>query len=56
MGSQQGIVTLMDLLKETEAIRNEGLLLMTSLAITSPEIQKIAVFEGAFQRLFDIVR
>ena len=46
----------MDLLKETEAIRNEALLLLTALAITSHEIQKIAAFEGTFQRLFDIIR
>ena len=46
----------MDLLNDTEAIRNEALLLLTALVVTSREIQKIAAFEGAFQRLFGIVR
>ena len=56
LASQQGVVVLMDLLNDTEAIRNEALLLLTALAVTSREIQKIAAFEGAFQRLFGIVR
>ncbi|KAK9831631.1 hypothetical protein WJX74_003406 [Apatococcus lobatus] len=54
--SPQGVATLMDLLNDTEAIRNEALLLMTALATTSSEIQKNAASEGAFQRLFGIVR
>lgn len=48
--------TLMDLLNDSEAVRNEALLLLTALAITSSEIQKVAASEGAFQRLFGIVR
>lgn len=54
--SQPGLPTLMDLLNDTEAIRNEALLLLTALAAVSREIQKIAAAEGAFQRLFGIVR
>ena len=46
----------MNLLNDTEAIRNEALLLLTALAAISREIQKIAAAEGAFQRLFGIVR
>ena len=45
--SQPGLPTLMDLLNDTEAIRNEALLLLTALAAVSREIQKIAAAEGA---------
>ena len=38
-----------------EIIRNEGLLLFISLLSTNAEIQKIVAFEGAFDRLFNII-
>ena len=46
----------MDLLGQQEVLRNEALLLLTRLASGSPDLQKIAVFEGAFDRLFGIIR
>ena len=46
----------MDLLGEQEVLRNEDLLLLTQLAGGNGDLQKIAVFEGAFERLFGIVR
>ena len=46
----------MDMLMEGEVIRNETLLLLGSLAHTNEEIQKIAAFEGAFDRIFNIIR
>ncbi|PKI85935.1 type I protein arginine methyltransferase [Malassezia vespertilionis] len=39
----------------TEIIRNETLLLMPSLVAGSPDLQKITAFEGAFERLLDII-
>lgn len=39
----------------TEIIRNEALLLLPSLVHGSVDIQKIIAFEGAFERLLDIV-
>lgn len=39
----------------TEIIRNEALLLLPSLASGSADIQKIIAFEGAFERLLDII-
>ncbi|OCH89444.1 hypothetical protein OBBRIDRAFT_794308 [Obba rivulosa] len=38
-----------------EIIRNEGLYVVKSLISQSPEIQKILAFEGAFEKLFNIV-
>ncbi|KAI9839683.1 MAG: hypothetical protein M1837_002064 [Sclerophora amabilis] len=38
-----------------EAIRNEGLLLLTSLTPSSPELQKLVAFENAFERVFDLI-
>ena len=35
---------------------SEGLLLIQSLISQSPDIQKVLAFEGAFERLFGIVR
>ncbi|GMH42390.1 hypothetical protein BSKO_10309 [Bryopsis sp. KO-2023] len=55
LGSPLGVVHLMDLLKEREAIRNEVLLLLAALTRQNGEIQKIAAFEGAFERLFNII-
>ena len=39
-----------------QVLRNEALLLLASLARGHEEIAKIAVFEGAFDRLFNVVR
>jgi hypothetical protein len=56
LGAPLGVTRLMDLLGEQEVLRNEALLLLTQLAGGSGDLQKIAVFEGAFDRLFGIVR
>lgn len=50
-----GVARLMDMLGEREVIRNEALLLLIFLTRSAEEIQKIVVFEGAFERLFHIV-
>lgn len=47
------VVRLMDLLAEREVIRNEALLLLVELSASSPEIAKIAAFEGVFDRWED---
>lgn len=39
----------------TEIIRNEALLLLPQLLRDNPDIQKITAFEGAFERLLDIM-
>ena len=52
-----GIVRLLDMLGEArEALRNEALLLLVGLARASPDVQRIAAFEGAFDRLLGIVK
>lgn len=56
LASHMGVVRLMDMMNEREAIRNEALLLLNRLTRDSVDIQKIAAFEGAFERLFNIVR
>lgn len=38
-----------------EAVRNEAVTLLTWLTPTSPDIQKIVAFEGAFEKVFDII-
>lgn len=48
--SSRGVVRLMDMLAEKEAIRNEALVLLVSLTHSNEEVQKIAAFEGAFDR------
>ena len=45
-----GVVRLMDMLMEREVIRNESLLLLVALTRSNEEVQKIAAFEGAFDR------
>ncbi|EMD32978.1 hypothetical protein CERSUDRAFT_118405 [Gelatoporia subvermispora B] len=40
---------------QREIIRNEALYVVKSLIAQSPEIQKILAFEGAFEKLFNIV-
>ncbi|KAL9638229.1 MAG: hypothetical protein Q9164_001680 [Protoblastenia rupestris] len=38
-----------------EAIRSEGLLLLTALTPSSPDLQKLVAFENAFDRTFGII-
>jgi hypothetical protein len=38
-----------------DAVRNAGLVLLTDLSQTSSELQKLFVFENAFERIFNIV-
>ncbi|PWA96340.1 golgin candidate 6 [Artemisia annua] len=52
----QGITRLMDMLMDREVIRNEALLLLTYLTREAEEIQKILVFEGAFEKIFSIIK
>eukprot|EP00250_Pteridium_aquilinum_P013189 c21189_g1_i1 orf=111-2885(+) len=51
----QGLTRLMDMMQDREVIRNEALLLLTYLTRSAEEIQKIAVFEGVFEKLFNII-
>jgi hypothetical protein len=51
----RGITVLMDMLMDREVIRNEALLLLTYLTRDAEEIQKIVVFEGAFEKIFSII-
>eukprot|EP00262_Sarcandra_glabra_P006992 TRINITY_DN1955_c0_g3_i1.p1 TRINITY_DN1955_c0_g3~~TRINITY_DN1955_c0_g3_i1.p1 ORF type:complete len:574 (+),score=64.09 TRINITY_DN1955_c0_g3_i1:22-1722(+) len=51
----RGITRLMDMLMDREVIRNEALLLLTYLTREAAEIQKIVVFEGAFEKIFSII-
>lgn len=46
----------MDMMSQSDVIRNEALLLLISLAKANQDIQKIAAFEGAFERLLKIIR
>lgn len=39
-----------------EAIRNEGLSLLTYLTPSSSELQKLVAFENAFERIFSIIK
>ncbi|KAH6824986.1 golgin putative 6 [Perilla frutescens var. hirtella] len=52
----RGITRLMDMLMDREVIRNEALLLLTYLTREAEEIQKIVVFEGAFEKIFGIIK
>lgn len=52
----QGVVRLMDMMAQREVVRNESLLLMIVLTHSNADVQKIAAFEGAFERLFNIIR
>jgi hypothetical protein len=46
----------MDLLgAEHEVLRNEALLLLVGLTRSSADIQKIAAFQGAFERALQIL-
>ena len=56
LAAPMGVVRLMDLVSDArEAIRNEALLLLVGLTRSSPDIQKIAAFEGAFDRLLSTI-
>ncbi len=51
-----GLARIIDLLEdERQIIRGEVLLLLGQLTASSMEIQKIAVFESSFERLFDLI-
>ncbi|KAJ9549769.1 hypothetical protein OSB04_022312 [Centaurea solstitialis] len=52
----RGITQLVDMLMDREVIRNEALLLLTYLTREAEEIQKILVFEGAFEKIFSIIK
>lgn len=52
----RGLTRLMDMLMDREVIRNEALLLLTYLTHQAEEIQKIVVFEGAFEKIFSIIK
>ncbi|KZV15363.1 golgin candidate 6 [Dorcoceras hygrometricum] len=52
----RGVTGLMDMLMDREVIRNEALLLLTYLTREAKEIQKIVVFEGAFEKIFSIIK
>ena len=52
-----GVVRLTDLIGDPRpALRNEALLLLVGLSRSNPDIQRLAAFEGAFDRLLTIVR
>lgn len=38
-----------------EAVRSEGLLLLTALTPSSPDLQKLVAFENAFERIFGMI-
>lgn len=57
LAAPMGVVQLMDLLGDShEVVRNEAVLLLMSLTKSSPDIQKIAAFEGAFERILQILK
>ncbi|ORY01697.1 hypothetical protein K493DRAFT_209243 [Basidiobolus meristosporus CBS 931.73] len=56
LAAPMGISRLVDLLDDRrEIIRNEGLLLLTSITQSNADIQKIIAFENAFERLLEII-
>ncbi|KAL8139642.1 hypothetical protein V2J09_005663 [Rumex salicifolius] len=55
LATPRGITRLMDMLLDREVIRNEALLLLTFLTREAEEIQKIVVFENAFEKIFSII-
>ncbi|KZT27112.1 hypothetical protein NEOLEDRAFT_1131101 [Neolentinus lepideus HHB14362 ss-1] len=48
-----GIIAVLE--DRREIIRNEAITMLQSLISQSPEIQKVLTFEGAFERLFNII-
>ncbi|KAL0019412.1 hypothetical protein WJX77_011077 [Trebouxia sp. C0004] len=55
LAAPMGVVHLMDMMMDMEALRNEVLLLLIGLTHSNQSIQQIAAFEGAFERLLNIV-
>lgn len=56
LAAPMGVVRLMDLLGDShEVIRNEAILLLSGLTRSSADIQKIVAFEGAFERVLQIL-
>jgi len=52
-----GMMQLMDMLGDSEEIlRNEVMILLIDVASSNAEIQKIASFNGAFERLYEIMK
>lgn len=57
LAAPMGVNRLLGMMEEGhEVIRNEAILLLVGLTRASPELQKIAAFQGAFGRLLHIVR
>ena len=56
LSSPTGVALLTDMMQEREVIRNETLLLLAALTRANEEMKKLVVFEGAFDRLFALVR
>ncbi|KAK9825363.1 hypothetical protein WJX81_004059 [Elliptochloris bilobata] len=57
LAAPMGVARLMDLLgSDHEVLRNEALLLLVGLTRASADVQKIAAFEGAFERVLSIAR
>ena len=55
LGAPLGVVRLVGVLGDQDALRNEALLLLQQLVPGSAELQKMAVFEGAFDRIWAIL-
>lgn len=54
--AQNGVSSIISVLGDKrEIIRNESILMIQSLISQSPDIQKVLAFEGAFEKLFDII-
>jgi hypothetical protein len=53
LGTSRLVSTLDD---PRDAIRNEGLVLLTDLSRSSPELQKLFVFEDAFTKVFNMLQ
>ncbi|KAF2193685.1 hypothetical protein K469DRAFT_551244 [Zopfia rhizophila CBS 207.26] len=53
LGTPRLVATLDD---QTDAVRNAGLVLLNDLSQASPELQKLFVFENAFERIFNIIQ
>lgn len=56
LAAPMGVIRLMDMMTDMEALRNEVLLLLIGLTHSNQSIQQIAAFEGAFERLLSIIR
>lgn len=57
ISARLGIARLVAILDDKrEALRNEGLTLLTYLTPNSVDLQKVVAFENAFERVFNIIR